>query len=109
MARQVLLQLIDDVSGEEAQETVRFSLDGVDYEIDLTEGHAVELRGALDRFVAHGRRARGASVNRPGTRGPVNREEVRKIREWALANGHNPSARGRISQDIRDAYVAANA
>jgi hypothetical protein len=56
MARKVQAQLIDDISGEEAQETVTFALDGVGFEIDLTESHAAELREALQKFVSNGRR-----------------------------------------------------
>ncbi|GAA2125127.1 hypothetical protein GCM10009825_01180 [Arthrobacter humicola] len=61
MARKVLVQLIDDLSGEDAKETVRFALDGAEYEIDLSAGNAAELRGALERFISGGRRIRGAS------------------------------------------------
>jgi Lsr2 protein len=34
----------------------------------------------------------------------VGREKTQTIREWARANGYNPSARGRISQDMKQAY-----
>jgi hypothetical protein len=107
MARKVHVQLIDDLSGEDADGIIRFSVDGADYEIDLTADHATELRGTLEKYVAHGRRLRGT----PGSRGvrtaPTGREETRKIRDWARAHGYDPSARGRISQDIKQAYDAA--
>jgi hypothetical protein len=108
MARKVHVQLIDDLSGEDADGTVRFSLDGADYEIDLTAAHAAELRGMLEKYVAQGRRLRGTSGSR-GRTVPTGREETRKIRDWAKAHGYNPSARGRISQDIQQAYDAAQA
>lgn len=109
MARTVHVQLIDDLSGQNADETLRFSVDGADYEIDLTAEHAAELRRTLEKYVAHARRLRGA----PDRRGPrpaaTGREETQKIRDWAKAHGYNPSARGRISQDIKKAYDAAQA
>ncbi|WXF91339.1 histone-like nucleoid-structuring protein Lsr2 [Curtobacterium flaccumfaciens pv. flaccumfaciens] len=37
-----------------------------------------------------------------------NSDELAKIREWANANGHEVSSRGRISQAVRDAYDAAH-
>jgi hypothetical protein len=37
MAQKVEVSLVDDLSGETADETVSFSLDGVQYEIDLPE------------------------------------------------------------------------
>ncbi|MGH7961888.1 MAG: histone-like nucleoid-structuring protein Lsr2, partial [Candidatus Binatia bacterium] len=47
MAQKVEVLLIDDISGEPADETVRFGLDGKDYEIDLTAKHALALRENL--------------------------------------------------------------
>jgi hypothetical protein len=108
LARKVHVQLIDDISGEEAQESVRFALDGVEYEIDLAEENAVELRKALEPYIARGRRIRGASAGQRSAATTSSREQTRRIREWAVANGYNPSARGRISQDIMKAYEEAH-
>ncbi|KUM37485.1 histone-like nucleoid-structuring protein Lsr2 [Arthrobacter sp. EPSL27] len=104
MARKIHVQLIDDISGEDAQETLRFSLDGADYEIDLAEENAAGLRAALAPFIAHGRRVRSVPGSRSTRTVPSSREETQKIREWAIANGYSPNARGRISEDIRKAY-----
>ncbi|WP_400160405.1 Lsr2 family protein [Arthrobacter sp. BPSS-3] len=108
MARKVHVQLIDDISGEDAQESVRFALDGVEYEIDLAEENAVGLRKALEPYIAHGRRVRGAATGQKSRGTTSSREETQRIREWAVSNGYNPSARGRISQDILKAYNDAN-
>lgn len=118
MARTVHIQLIDDLTGEDADETVRFSIDGTDYEIDLTTTNAAELRAVLTKYTAKGRRVRGSSEARPfrgssagraGTVAPLGREETRRVRAWANAHGYNPSDRGRIRQDIQEAYTAAHA
>lgn len=53
----------------------------------------------MERFVSGGRRVRGASSGR---------EETQRIREWAMANGYSPRSRGRISQDIKNAYDDAH-
>lgn len=104
--RQVLL--IDDLTGEDAQETVKLALDGAQYEIDLTADHAAELRGKLEPYLSSARRLRGGSTGRAAKRETAPRSgESRKIREWAVANGFQPSARGRISQEIREAYSSA--
>ena len=108
MARKVHVQLIDDISGEDAQESVRFALGGVEYEIDLTEENADGLRKALDPYIARGRRVRGSSAGQRGRAATSSREQTQRIREWAEANGYNPSARGRISQDIMKAYNHAH-
>ena len=50
MAQRVQTLLIDDLDGGEAEGTVRFGLDGAEYEIDPSAEHV----GALRRVVAHG-------------------------------------------------------
>ena len=44
---------IDDLDGSAAEGTVRFGLDGSEYEIDLNEEHARQLRDALEIGRAH--------------------------------------------------------
>ena len=41
MATKVLTTLQDDIDGSDASETVRFALDGVEWEIDLSDRKAV--------------------------------------------------------------------
>ena len=108
LARKVHVQLIDDISGEDAQETLGFAIDGVEYEIDLAEENAAGLRAALHPFIAHSRRVPGSVAGRAGRATTSNREKTQQIREWAEANGYNPSARGRISQAIKKAYDDAH-
>jgi hypothetical protein len=107
VARRIYVQLIDDLSGEDAQETIRFSIDGTEYEIDLSAENVAELRGTLGRYIAKGRRLRGPAGPRTGGAVSISRDETRRIREWATENGYNPSPRGRISQAIKRAYDAA--
>jgi hypothetical protein len=109
VARKIHVQLIDDLSGDNAEDTVRFSVDGADYEIDLTADNAAELRAALAKYIASGRRLRGHAARRAAATAPMSREEARRIRDWADSNGYNPSTRGRIRQEIQQAYAAAHA
>jgi hypothetical protein len=71
-------------------------------EIDQSSGNAAELREAMERFVSHSRRACGAPGSRRGRTESTGREELKKIRQTALAHGYSPSTRGRISQDVYD-------
>ena len=57
MAQKVQTLFVDDLDGSAADGTVRFGLDGTDYEIDLNTEHAQALRDALARYVSAGRRA----------------------------------------------------
>ena len=63
MAQKIQILFIDDLDGSAAEGTVRFGLDGTEYEIDLNAGHAKELRDALARYVDAARRIGNA---RPG-------------------------------------------
>lgn len=107
MAQRERVQLIDDVSGEEAEETVRFSLDGTDYEIDLTKRNAEALRGRFSDYVGKGRKVGSDRVSASSPKSSSDtssREETQQIRQWAQDNGYSPSARGRITRSIIDAY-----
>lgn len=104
MAQRVDVQLVDDLSGEVATETVAFGLDGNAWDIDLSEDNAAALRMILAEYVAVARKAGG--VKRPaGERMP--REEAQAIRAWARANNYHPAERGRIPSAVVEAYRAA--
>ena len=106
MAQKVKIILIDDVDGGEADETVRFGLDGVQYEIDLSEAHAKELRSALGGYISSARRSSSSKQQRASA-APARNQEAAQIREWAKENGYNVSARGRVNSEIVEAYRAA--
>ncbi|MEU0536631.1 histone-like nucleoid-structuring protein Lsr2 [Amycolatopsis tolypomycina] len=64
MARNTAVQVLDDLTGEPAAETVGFGLDGIDYDIDLSSANAEALRELLQRYTDAGRRT-GGRKNRP--------------------------------------------
>lgn len=104
MAQHVRIELVDDLDGSSAQETVAFAIDGVAYEIDLSEGNASKLRESLTPWTTHARRVGGRKTKQRINMGSDNQ----KIRAWALEQGLEVSARGRISAEIRDAYAQAH-
>jgi hypothetical protein len=106
VAQKVKIILIDDVDGGEADETVRFGLDGVQYEIDLSEAHAKELRSALGTYISSARRSSSSKQQRASA-APARNQEAAQIREWAKENGYNVSARGRVNSEIVEAYRTA--
>ncbi|MGZ4600626.1 MAG: histone-like nucleoid-structuring protein Lsr2 [Oryzihumus sp.] len=111
MAQRVVVTLEDDIDGGEAAETVSFALDGVSYEIDLSEANASKLRDDLASWIGHARRAGGRKTTSTARRGGGGRggRDLSAIREWARKNGHKVSDRGRISADIQAAYDKAHA
>lgn len=107
MARKVVTTLEDDLDGSEASETLNFGLDGTEYEIDLNDGHANELREALRRYTAVARKTssgRGRQVRKSSSSGT----DAKAIRMWALDNGLQVNTRGRIQADIVEKYQAAH-
>ena len=106
MAQRVNVVLVDDLVGSEAAETVSFGLDGVDYEIDLSDAHAAELRSALSTYVSAGRKVGGR--RRRGQRVANGGASASDIRKWARDNGWDVPERGRVSAEVREAYAAAH-
>lgn len=114
MARRIVHQLVDDIDGTVLGvgegETVHFSLNGTAYEIDLTAENAEGLRAALEPYIAAARRSSTGSAARSasGRRRASRNSDTAAIREWAQANGHKVSERGRIPAPILEAYRAAH-
>jgi len=112
MARKVVVSLVDDFDGtSEADETVTFGIDGVAYEIDLSDTNATKLRETFDQWLPYARRIGRArtSAGRPAAKAPTRRNDLTDVRTWAGKNGHTVSSRGRISADVIAAYEAASA
>ena len=108
MARKTVIILEDDLDGSNASETVQFSIDGAEYEIDLNEEHANELRQALNRFASAARKSSGGRGRPAGRRSPAGNADAKAIRQWALGKGLKVNARGRIQADIVEQYQAAH-
>jgi nucleoid-associated protein Lsr2 len=110
MAQKVQVLLVDDLDEGKADETVEFGLDGVSYEIDLSAKNAAKLRDALAGYVGAARRAgpRGGTRRRGRSRASADNGSAREVREWARANGHQVSDRGRVPAEVMEAYRAAH-
>ena len=116
MAQQTTVRFIDDLDGSDASGTFDFSLEGRNYQIDLSDGNAAKLHDALAPYISVARKAGGrggrrrtqqqtAVAEKPAR---ANREETAAIREWAREHGHKVSDRGRIPKSVIEAYQAAS-
>ncbi len=127
MSRRVIQVLTDDLDGSDADDTVKFGIDGVEYEIDLSLANANQMREVFRRYVDAGRRVgRMASGGRqrvvaPGTGrreawldratgsttyDPAAKQERADVRDWSRQHGVHVPDRGRIKQEIMDAFTA---
>ena len=111
MAQKVQTLLIDDLDGGEAEGTIRFGLDGAEYEIDLSAHNTEALRKALARYIEAARRAPGSTARRPGRTG---RKTARAdganptaVREWAKSQGIEVKDRGRVPAELVVKFKAA--
>ena len=106
MAQRVTVALEDDLDGGPAAETVRFSVGGSDYEIDLSTKNAAALRKQFAPFIEHARKAGRGQARRPG-RTAASRQRSGEVRAWAKENGIAVSERGRIPASVVEQYYAA--
>ncbi len=107
MAQKVTIDLQDDLDGGPADETIRFAVDGTDYEIDLRTSHANVFRRELAPYIEHARRAGRPQPRRPGpTSG--SRQHTGDIRAWAKDRGIAVNERGRIPASVAEQYRAAH-
>jgi len=110
VAQKIQTLFIDDLDGGEAEGTVRFALDGTEYEIDLNAEHAQALRDALARYVKAARRA-GGGARRPARgrrREPAGGADSTEVREWAKAQGIEVKDRGRVPAELVARFTKEN-
>ena len=115
MAKETFTRLIDDISGKPIEdgkgESITFSFNGQEYEIDLETKAADKFRETIKFYTDHATAVKTTSSRRSsGSRSSSKRdpEELKAIREWARKQGNDISDRGRIPSEIEDAYRAAN-
>lgn len=110
MAQKIQTLFIDDLDGSQADGTVRFGLDGTEYEIDLSTAHAEALRTSLARYVAAARRSSG-TIQRPGRsrpRRPASGVDNTEVRAWAKSQGIEVKDRGRMPAELVVKFKAAS-
>jgi hypothetical protein len=111
MSSKTIVELVDDIDGGEATQSVVFAIDGVSYTIDLSDENAEALRDRLAPFVQSARKVgntrTGKAYTRRQGRAPLGRAQSQAIREWARANGEKVSDRGRIPAELAVRFQAA--
>jgi Lsr2 len=102
VAQRTQILYVDDLDGSQAEGTVRFGLDGADYEIDLSKKHADQFAREIGPYLAAARKLpssrRAARGSRPG------RHDQSAVRAWARGQGMKVSDRGRIPADVLARY-----
>jgi len=114
MSRKQITQYIDDLDGtvldEGEAKTIRFSLEGRSYDIDLSEPNAQKLRDALAPFIEAATPVStvAKSARSRAQRGASRTSDLAAVRSWANENGYKVSDRGRVPAAVVEAYDAAH-
>lgn len=114
MAKKTIIQLVDDLDGTALEsgdgKTIQFALEGHSYEIDLSDANVEKLREAFAPFIeaATPVSASARATRSRTTRGVSKSVDLAAVREWARANGHTVSDRGRVPAAVQEAYAAAH-
>jgi nucleoid-associated protein Lsr2 len=111
VAQRIETVFIDDLDGSEASTTIRFGLDGAEFEIDLNTAHADELRKTAEPYMQAGRKVtsnarrtvRGGARRSAASGGPASSE----VRDWAKDHGYDVKERGRIPAELVVKFQAA--
>jgi hypothetical protein len=106
VAQRTQILYVDDMDGSEAEGTVRFGLDGTDYEIDLSKKHADQLAKAIGPYIEAARKV--SSSRRPAKGARSVRHDQSDVRAWARGQGLKVSDRGRIPADVLARYESAH-
>lgn len=102
--QKTVVELVDDIDGSPATETIRFGLDSVEYSIDLSGRNAEKLRGDMEKWVRAAQKIGGRRSRKTTNDGGP---DLKAVRKWAASNKIELSSRGRVPQRVIDQYHAA--
>ena len=84
MATKTQVVLVDDLTGDPADTTVKFALDNTEYEIDLSNENAAEMREGLSRYVDAARKVTGGGRRSgPAAKPAYSGYDPAAVRAWA--------------------------
>jgi hypothetical protein len=104
VASRTITLLQDDIDGSDATQTVRFAIDGTEYEIDLSERNANRFRESIAEFVGHARKVSGRRGRKAASLVGADMSKAGQMREWLMEHGYDVSERGRLSDWLQQVY-----
>lgn len=111
MARREITQYFDDLDNSPLTDnevnSIRFSVDGNHYILDLSEKNAAAFRSAMEPWITAAHPAPASTPARSASRQTSSAKRSRAIREWAREEGIEVSDRGKIPARVVEAYNEA--
>lgn len=112
MARKEITQYYDDLDNTQLErdevQVMKFSLNGNNYVLDLSQENADKFRAVLEPYIRVARRERAVTPTRRRGSAPKRNSRAAEIRKWAQEQGKNVADRGKIPEEIIQAYDAAH-
>ncbi len=106
----VVVETLDDLDGktiESGGETIDFSIDGVEYSIDLRDENAAQFRRLFGNYIRHARRVGGHK--RWTGMIAASDNGMHDVREWACTHGYPIAPHtARVPHAILADYAAAH-
>ncbi|MEO5499460.1 MAG: Lsr2 family protein [Candidatus Saccharimonadales bacterium] len=111
MAQRVVTMRVSDLSGEDlgdGGQSLNFSIGNAQYTIDLSDKEVEKFFDTFKKYTdVAAKTGRGSAKRTVASGSGRTKEELASIRAWAKDNGHDVSERGRIKQEVVDAYMAS--
>src|SRR5687767_15940595 len=79
--------IVDDLDGSEGAKTVQFSIQGSEYEVDLTDSNVARLHEALEPYVKVARKVGVGGRIRRAVGADKSSVDLKALRAWAESNG----------------------
>lgn len=109
MAQRVITQKVSDLSGVDIADgegkTVNFSVEGVEYQLDLTQKEFDKFNSAMDFYITHATRVGGRKKSGAASKSDY---DAKLVRAWAVEQGLDIPSRGRIPSELVEQYKAAH-
>lgn len=116
MGKRVTVTLFDDLNPELEAETERtFTIDGMEYHLDLSQKNAEQFDSELDKWIQVATSSRVGRTRTPAKRSSSSKNTysggeaglpLAEIRAWAQEKGIEIADRGRVSAEVVRAWKA---
>jgi hypothetical protein len=108
VAQKTVVTLLDDLDGSEAEGTITFALNGVQYDIDLSKKNSDKLTKALAPYLASARKVSTMTSPRTNkTSTSRSRPNPADVRAWARSEGIEVKDKGRVPAELIVKFQAA--
>ena len=93
---EMVVGMMDETDGSQADEIVHFGLDGAEFELNLSKAHAEKLRRVLEPYIKAGRKTGSMRNGRAAT----NKDQAEPVLDGAKQHSMKVSDSGQVQRQI---------